>query len=137
TALLVLARPEARGQGENFDRLTDEDRQALQKRFEKELWPLLTRHERDGCVGCHAGKGIVTALRMTGKVDKDFPLRVKQGFFIPNDKGSLLSRMLEKDPKRIMPPPTKDGKLSRPKWTADELEVLRVFVNDLEKKQKK
>jgi len=137
-SLHVVSRPQAAAQqGQNFDRLSDEDRQAFQKRFAKELWPLLTRHERDGCVGCHAGAKIVSALRMTGAIDKDFPMLVKQGFFIPNDPGSLLGRMLTKDPKYVMPPPTKDGKFKRPRWTESELNVLRAFVIDLDKKQKK
>jgi hypothetical protein len=138
SALLILSRREANAQqGLNFDRLSNEDRQALQKRFEKELWPLLTRHERDGCVGCHAGAKIVSALRMTGNVNKDFPMLVKQGFFIPDDAGSLLGRMLDKDPMRIMPPPAKDPKFKRAHWTEPELAVLRAFVVDLEKKQRK
>lgn len=135
---LVLAWPNAQAQqGLNFDRLTDEDRQAFQKRFEKELWPLLTRYERDGCVGCHAGAKIVSALRMTGDINKDFPMMIRQGFFIPDDAGSLLGRMLDKDPKRIMPPPAKDPKFKRPHWTEQELALLRTFVIDLDKKQKK
>jgi hypothetical protein len=124
-------------QGPNFDRLGAEDRQAFQNRFEKDLWPLMTRHKRDGCVGCHAGGNIVSALRMTGDISKDFPMLVRDGYFIPNDPGSLLSRMLDKDPKRIMPPPAKDPNFKRPHWTEQELDVLRAFVIDLDKKQKR
>ncbi|MCI0381212.1 MAG: hypothetical protein L0215_26810 [Gemmataceae bacterium] len=138
STLHILSLPQSNAQeDQNFDRLTAEDRQALQKRFAKELWPLLTRHERDGCVGCHAGAKIVSALRMTGDIDKDFPMLIKQGFFIPDDAGSLLGRMLDKDPKRIMPPPAKDPKFKRPHWTAKELALLRAFVIDLDKRQKK
>ncbi|MCI0641552.1 MAG: hypothetical protein L0Y72_15255 [Gemmataceae bacterium] len=138
STLLIFSQLESKAQQEpNFDRLSAEDRQALQKRFAKELWPLLTRHERDGCVGCHAGAKTVSALRMTGDIDKDFPMLIKQGFFIPDDAGSLLARMLDKDPKRIMPPPAKDPKFKRPHWTEKELALLRAFVVDLDKKQKK
>lgn len=138
SALFILSGPQVNGQaGPNFDKLTDADRQAFKERFAKELWPLLTRHKRDGCVGCHAGGKIVSSLRMTGDIDKDFPMLIKQGFFIPNDAGSLLSRMLDKDPKRIMPPPANDPNFKRPHWTEQELAVLRTFVIDLDKKQKK
>lgn len=136
--LVLLSRPQANAQqGPNFDRLSDADRQAFQKRFAEELWPLLTRYKRDGCVGCHAGGKIVSSLRMTGDIDKDFPMLIKQGFFIPGDAGSLLNRMLDKDPKRVMPPPAKDPNFQRPRWTEQELNVMRAFVLDLDKKQKK
>jgi len=138
STLLILSRPAANAQqGANFDRLCDDDRKAMQERFAKELWPLLTRHKRDGCVGCHAGGKIVSALRMTGDIDKDFPMLIKQGFFIPGDAGSLLGRMLDKDLKRVMPPPAKDANFKRPHWTEPEMAVLRTFVIDLDKKQKR
>jgi len=137
STLLILSRPRATAQqGLNFDRLSAEDRQAFQQRFEKELWPLMTRHQRDGCVGCHSGGKIVSDLRMSGDVNKDFPMLVRQGFFIPDDAGSLLGRMLDKDPKRVMPPPAKDPKFKRPHWTEQEKALLRAFIVDMEKKQK-
>jgi hypothetical protein len=117
-------------QGANFDKLSAEDRQALSQRFEKEIWPLMERGGKDGCVGCHSGK-IVSDLRLTGKADKDFAMLVKAGFFLPDDAGSLLGRVTDPDPKRRMPP----GK--RPHWSDKEIAVLRDFTADLNKKQKK
>ena len=48
-----------------------------------------------------------------------------------DDSGSLLSRIEDKSAKRRMPP----GK--RTPWTEAETQVLRAFVVDLDKKQKK
>jgi hypothetical protein len=114
--------------GQNFDRLSDSDRQLMQQRFEKEIWPLMTRGGKDGCVGCHSGKA-VTALRLSGDVSKDFGRLVREGFFIPGDAGSLLERVTDPDKKRRMP-------LDRSAWSEAEVKVLRAFVADLDRKQK-
>lgn len=116
-------------QAPSFDKLGDADREALQKRFEKEIWPLIERNGKNGCLGCHSG-GQVTALRLTGEVTKDFPMLVREGFFIPDDAGSLLGRLSDPDPERRMP---RKGK----PWTPAELKTLSDFVADLDKKQKK
>jgi len=113
----------------SFDKLTGADRQVFQKRFEKEIWPLMTRNGKQGCVGCHSGKQ-VTALRLTSKLETDFPMLIKDGFFLPNDAGSLLGRITDPDKERRMP---KD----RAPWTEQEVQVLRAFVGDLDKKQQK
>lgn len=120
----------AYSQPASFDRLSTEDRQAMQQRFEKDVWPLLERGGKDGCVGCHSGK-TVTALRFTGDAAKDFPLLVREGFFLPDDDGSLLGRIVDRDKSRKMPP----GK--RPAWTAAEVKTLRDFVAELDRRQKK
>src|SRR5438445_515372 len=57
--------------GANFDHLSDTDRKTLEQRFVKEIWPLLERGGKQGCVGCHNGK-IVSSLKMAGKADQDF-----------------------------------------------------------------
>jgi hypothetical protein len=130
-ALLLTARVRhAEAQPPSFDKLSDAGRAAMQKRFEKEIWPMISQEGKDGCLGCHAGKGQVTALRMTGDVAKDFPMFVKEGFFLPDDAGSLLGRLSDKDPTRRMPK-------NRPAWTADQLQRLSTFVADLDKLQKK
>lgn len=116
--------------GQNFDRLPEAEKPIFQKRFEKEIWPLMTRNGKNGCVGCHSGK-IVSALELTGDVKKDFPYLLKQGFFLHPDPGSLLGRITDKDNERRMPP----GK--RPRWTEEEIKVLREFLVDLDKKQRK
>src|ERR1019366_7680578 len=87
--------------GPNFDHLADADRKVLQERFVKEIWPLLERGGKNGCVGCHNGK-INSALKMTGNTEKDFRMLVKDGFFIPDDTGSLLTRIDARNPKKKM-----------------------------------
>jgi hypothetical protein len=117
--------------GANFDHLNDADRKTFQQRFTKEVWPLLERGGPKGCVGCHNGK-IVSALKMTGNVEMDFRMLLKQGFFIPDDSGSLHTRIISKNKKQVMPPPGKGDP-----WTKDEAEVLRKFIDDLDTKQQK
>jgi hypothetical protein len=120
------------GGGANFDYLKDGDRKAMQERFAKELWPLLERNGKEGCVGCHQLAKTGGNMKMTGKLDKDFRMLVKDGFFIPGDAGSMLAHILSKDRKKRMPPPGKGDP-----WTKDEVEVLSKFVVDLEQKQQK
>lgn len=112
-----------------FDKLSESDRQAFSKRFEKEIWPLMTRHGKDGCVGCHDKKNIST-LHFQNDADKDFRKMLKDGFFLPNDQGSILFLVSTKTKSR-MPPG------NRPRWTAKEIETLRRFVVDLDKKQQR
>ena len=116
-------------QSPSFDRIPDTDKPALRKRFETEVWPLLVRGGKDGCVGCHTSKG--GSLRLRGTADRDFDFMLKEGFFLPDDAGSLLGRVADKDKKRRMPPPP------RAAWTEAEIKTLRDFVMDLDKKQKK
>ena len=112
-----------------FDKLSAEDRAALAQRFQKEVWPLLERGGKDGCVGCHNGTK-VTTLRFSGKPADDFAMLVGDGFMIKGDPGSILERITDKDPKRVMPP----NKL--PRWSPDEVKVLRAFVNEVDAKNK-
>jgi hypothetical protein len=127
----TLALALAGGGGPNFDHLADADRQVMAARYAKEIHPLMQRGEKNGCVGCHNGK-IVSALKMTGDPDKDFRMLLKDGFFIPNDSGSVLTRIKSKDRKQRMPPPGKGDP-----WTDEEKEILHKFVADLDKKQQK
>jgi hypothetical protein len=117
--------------GPNFDFLTDADRKGMQERFTKDVWPLMLRGEKNGCVGCHNGK-INGTLKMSGQVEKDFRMLVKDGFMIPGDSGSLLAHIKSKDRKKRMPPPGKGEP-----WTQAEMDVLHQFVVDLDKKQQK
>jgi hypothetical protein len=119
------------GSGPNFDHLTDADRKVLQERFVKEIWSLMERGGKNGCVGCHSGK-INTTLKLTGNAEKDFRMLLKDGFFIPDDTGSMLTRIDSKTPRKKMPPPGKGDP-----WMKSEIEVLDRFVADLEKKQQK
>jgi hypothetical protein len=117
------------GGGPNFDHLSDVDRKVLQERFVKEIWPLMERGGKNGCVGCHNSK-VNSALKMTGNAEKDFRMLVKDGFFIPDDTGSMLTRIDSKTPRKKMPPPGKGDP-----WTKAETELLQRFVADLNKKQ--
>jgi hypothetical protein len=118
--------------GANFDSLKDDDRKAMQERFAKELWPLMQRGEKNGCVGCHALPKTGGQMKMTGNLEKDFRMLVKDGFFIPNDSGSIMSHVTSKDRKKRMPPPGKGDP-----WTEEEVTMLKSFVADLDKKQQK
>jgi hypothetical protein len=130
TLAVLAADPWLGAQGPNFDRLSDADRSVLAERFRREVWPLLERGGKNGCVGCHNGK-IVSSLRMSGDADRDFRMMVRDGFFLKGDAGSLLARVLDTDKKRRMPPPSKG-----PAWGQADVKVLSDFVNDLHKKQK-
>jgi hypothetical protein len=114
-------------QGPSFDKLSDADRRVFGERFQREVWPMLVAGGKDGCVGCHNGKR-VTSLRFHGAPAKDFPMLLREGFFLKDDAGSLLERVSEKDPKRRMPPS------DQPRWTEAQIRILRDFVNDLDKK---
>lgn len=116
-------------QGANFDTLSAEDRKTFQDRFKSEIWPLLSRNGKDGCVGCHAGK-IVSALRMSGDAGKDFAMLLKEGFFLVDDRGSLLSRIVIREGKRRMPPG------ERERWSEAEVNKLRGFMVEMERKQR-
>jgi hypothetical protein len=126
---LILAAELRAGEGGKFDKLSDQDRKAFSARFEKEIWPLLARGGMDGCVGCHNGKK-VTTLRFSGDAPKDFLMLVGDGYMLRNDPGSLLERISDKDKKRRMPPD------QRPNWSDSEIQLLRQFVDDLDKKNK-
>jgi hypothetical protein len=126
---VVLLIGAARGQVQppSFDKLSEADRKAFSDRFQKELWPLLVAGGKDGCVGCHNGKR-VSSLRFHNNPEKDFRMLLKEGFFLKDDAGSLLDRVVDKDKKRRMPPN------NLPPWTETQVRVLREFVNDLDKK---
>ncbi len=112
-----------------FDRLSSADRQMFAKRFDKEIWPLMARNGKDGCVGCHSGK-IVSALKLTGDAKKDFAMLLREGFFLYADDGSVLARVSARDKERRMP----RGKAP---WAEKDIHVLRAFMADMDKKQKK
>src|SRR2546430_12655563 len=86
-----------------FDKLSEADRKAFSERFVKEIWPLLERGGKDGCVGCHNGKK-VTSLRFSGDAAKDFRMLVADGFMLKGDPGSVLERIVDKDRKLVTPP---------------------------------
>lgn len=123
----VWSRPPA---GSNFDRVKEADKKVFSKRFEKEVWPLMKRNGKDGCVGCHTPKHR-SALRYSGNADKDFRNMLKSGFLLPDDPGSALHLVQTNNSRTKMPPG------NRKRWTKTEIEVFRKFVVDLDKKQQK
>jgi hypothetical protein len=116
-------------QSPSFDNLADADREVLGDRFRKEIWPLLVRGDKDGCVGCHAANRN-NALRFAGDDGKDFRMLLREGFFLKDDPGSLLARLKDADPKRRMPP------AGRRPWTEAEKKVLSDFVHAVHAKQR-
>jgi hypothetical protein len=120
------------GDGGNFDHLTDADRKLMQERFNKEIWPLLERNGKEGCVGCHSTGKVLNTLKLTGKRELDFPKLLREGFFIPGDTGSLLARITSQNRRERMPPPGKGDP-----WSMDDIELLQRFVTDLDSKQQK
>src|SRR5262249_59548592 len=90
-------------QAPKFDNLSDADRKVFAERFERDIWPLMMRNGKNGCVGCHSTGRIVSALRLTGDAQKDFRMLLKDGYFLYQDDGSLLARVTEKDEERRMP----------------------------------
>jgi hypothetical protein len=128
-ALLVLY-TSAPAQVGNFDRLADADRQVLGERFKQEVWPLLTRGGKDGCVGCHSTPKGGAALRFSGDPDKEFRMLLRQGFFLKDDLGSLLGRIEDTNRRRRMPPG------QQPAWTDAEKKPLRDLVDAIDRKQK-
>ncbi len=128
--LFSMIRTSAPAQDRNFDKLTDADRKILGERFKQQVWPLLVRGGKDGCVGCHSTGKIVSALRFSGNPDKDFRMLLRDGFFLKDDAGSLLGRIEDTNKKRRMPP----DKL--PRWTDADKKTLSDFVDAVDRKQK-
>src|SRR5438094_9843859 len=99
----VTGKTSGGGTAGNFDRLSDGDRQAFQVRFEREVWPLLLKDGKDGCIGCHVANHRST-LKFVGKPDEDFKKLLKDGFFLHNDSANLSALMETKERKKRMPP---------------------------------
>ena len=60
----------------------------------------MERGGKEGCAGCHIARQ--TALRFSGDPAKDFRALVANGFFLKDDPGSLLERIVDASPKRKM-----------------------------------
>ena len=130
-ALASMSLGQAGGGGAgSFDKLSDADRKVFQERFEREVWPLLLRDGKDGCIGCHVANHRST-LKFVGKPAEDFPKLLKDGFFLHNDAANLVALTETKDRKKRMPPG------QRPAWAPEDIKVLKQFIADVDKKQKK
>jgi hypothetical protein len=127
--LMGLRAPSAAQQQRSFDKLTDGDRKTLGERFQREIWPLLVREGKEGCVGCHNGKP-VSALKFSGDAAKDFRMLLRDGFLLKDDPGSLLERIEDPSKTRRMPPG------DRPRWNDADKKILADFVTAVDQKQK-
>lgn len=103
-----------------------EDVAAFSQRFQKDLWPLLSRN----CTGCHTATN-PSQLHFTADPEANFKAMLADGHFDPENPASLLARITSPDKSAHMPPePMKS-------WTDGEVAVLRAFVNDIYAKKKK
>ncbi len=130
-ALALAGASITRGGGPgSFDKLSDADRRLFQERFERDIWPLLLRDGKDGCVGCHVANHRST-LKFVGKAGEDYRKLLADGFLLHNDSANLVAVIETKDRKKRMPPG------QRPAWGADDIQVLKQFIADVDKKQKR
>jgi hypothetical protein len=113
----------------NHDKLSEADRKALAERFEKELWPIMTKG-KESCLSCHKGGKVLSQLRLTGDPQKDFRMMVREGFFLPDDEGSILGMVTHRDPELRMP----QGKA---RLADADIKILREFTAELNRRQKK
>ena len=108
---------------------TEEELSQYSKRFQKDLWPLLTRNT-NSCVSCHDDDSD-SQLHMPDEADAGFKHLLVDGRFDPKNPESLFARIVTTDKKKKMPrPPSKA-------WTDAEAFLLRDFGNDLLKLQRK
>jgi hypothetical protein len=106
-----------------------EDIAAFSARFQRELWPLLTRKE-SGCAGCH-NAGNPSQLRITGDPEALFKVLLSDGHFDPENAASLLARVTAPAGTTHMPPAPFAA------WSEADIGLLRAFVNDLYAKRHK
>ena len=99
--------------------------QRLQRRFNAEIWPLISENGKSSCTRCHHQRHR-SGLRLTGEPETDFSILLRQGFLHPSDPSSILESIASKEADRKMPP----GKL--PQWTDDQIETLKRFTQALQ-----
>ena len=95
------------------------------KKFQKEIYPLLTRGQEDSCVSCH-DVDAKSSLKFFGNVTNDFKLLLNDGYFATQGSDTLLGRITTDNPKKRMP----KGKSVKP-WTAAEVQQLKGFLAEL------
>jgi hypothetical protein len=108
---------------------TEEELARFGRRFQAELWPLLTRHAKS-CVTCHDGESD-SQLHLLPDSEGSFRRLLVEGRLDPKHPDSLLSRLTTADRKKRMPRPP-----AAP-WTEAELALLRDFGADVHKAQRK
>ena len=102
-----------------------EQRTALSERFEKEIWPVLTR-DREGksCVGCHNEEN-PSSLKFLPDTASNFTMLLDKGFFDPDEPSSLLARVTAPDAEVRMPPK------EAPPLDEKDTSLLRAFTGDI------
>ena len=105
--------------------LSAEDEAAFLKRFQSDVWPLLSRN----CATCHTGAN-ASQLRLSKESEANFKLMLTDGHFEAENPAGLLARVTTPDTTPRMPP------APLPAWTEAEIAILRDFTNDLYAKRK-
>ncbi|PYI86463.1 MAG: hypothetical protein DME26_08990, partial [Verrucomicrobia bacterium] len=100
--------------------------QLISQRFEKEIWPLLTR-ETGGksCVKCHDADN-PSELHFFPDTESSYTMLLEKGYLVLDGPDSLLGRILSHNPKKRMP----KGK-SMKAWPEKDVATLRAFLTDL------
>ena len=111
-------------------RLSDADMKAFSKRFETELWPLMTRAKGD-CSHCHDGETKSQLEIPDNNADTAFKHLLTEDRFDLKSPSGLLNRITTKDAKLVMPPPA-----SKNPWTDPEVGLLRKFIADMQPKMR-
>jgi len=101
------------------------EQKQLFHRFEKEIYPLITRGGGDSCIACHDGDG-TSELVLFGNARDDFQVLREGGYFFSNTVDTLLGRVTSDNPKKRMP----KGKHADP-WSPEEVAQLRAFLVDV------
>ena len=108
---------------------TEEELARFSKRFEAEIWPLLTRN-RKSCVNCH-DRDSESQLHLIGEPAASFKRLLVEGRLDPKGPASLLTRLTTSDKKKRMPRP------QAPAWTDAEVALLKDFGTELHQLQRK
>jgi len=109
-------------------RLSDADMVVFSKRFESELWPIMTRGKGD-CAHCHDGDGKSQLEIPDEHADTAFKHLLSEDRFDPKNPAGVLARVTSKDPKVMMPPPA-----SKKPWSEAEIALLLKFEDELKPK---
>src|SRR5512140_1920119 len=73
----------------------------LSKRFEREIWPLLTRGEGRSCVSCHDAENR-SPLHFFNEPHSDFRMLREEGYFSTTEPDALLGRVASTHPTKRM-----------------------------------
>src|SRR6185295_4803490 len=109
-------------------RLSNDDMSVFSKRFESELWPIMSRGKGD-CMHCHDGDGKSQLEIPDENPDTAFKHLLTEDRFDVISPSGILARITSKDPKLKMPPPN-----SQKPWSDAEVALLRKFEADLKPK---